>query len=170
MRKLLLMSIPFFLAGCGSVRELLRPVTPRVFQDSLPPVVSPAFALPPLAARAQDSLRERLLWVAKQKTPSDFSLERIAFQVGADSTLHLSLWFQDELRLNSHGLTTDKIRQRMRQRLGAIQPLAGKVREAGITYPVLLRSSFRSRDFLFQNARWVDDTTSWLHQDSASAP
>ncbi|MBK9575656.1 MAG: hypothetical protein IPK50_21035 [Fibrobacterota bacterium] len=168
MRKLLLLSIPFFFAGCGSIRELLRPVTPRMFQDSLPPVVAPSFSLTGKAAQAQDSLRERLLWISRQKAPSDFKLDRIAFLVRPDSTLTLALTFQDDFRVNSHGLGKDQVRQRMQERLRAARPLASRVREAGIDAPILLRSSFRSRDFLFQNARWVDDTASWPLEDSTS--
>lgn len=168
MRKLLSILSFSVVVGCGSFRELVRPITPRMFQDSLPPVVAPSFSLPGKAARAQDSLRERLLWISRQKAPSDFKLDQIAFQLRPDSSLTLALTFQDDLRVNSHGLTKDQVRQRMQERLRAARPLASRVREAGIDAPILLKSSFRSRDFLFQNARWVDDTANWLFEDSTS--
>ncbi|HOX51802.1 MAG TPA: hypothetical protein PKY05_09970 [Fibrobacteria bacterium] len=170
MRKFLVLSSFALILGCGPVREFLRPITPRAFQDSLAPVVAPGFTLPAKAAKAQDSLQERLRWISRQEPPRDFTLERIAFEIGSDSSVVLSLTFQDGERLNSHGLTREQARGRMQERLRRAHPLMAQVREAGIRHPVLLKSRFRSKDFLFQNARWVDDSTQWLATDSLPSP
>lgn len=166
MRKPLSILLFLSLAGCGSVKEILRPLTPRMFRDSLPPVVAPGFTLPAKAAKAQDSLRERLGWISQQKLPKDFSLERIAFEVGADSNLVLGISVQDDERLNSHGLSRQQIKEHMRERLRKARPLVAEVRTSGIGNPILLKSAFRSRDFLFQNARWVDDSVHQWWADS----
>lgn len=169
MRKLLVILSLSSLFGCSSFRAAIKPFAPSFFQDSTPPVVTPTFLLAGKAAKAQDSLHDRLQWLAGQTLPKDYALGQVAFGLQNDSSLVLHLRFQDGQRVNSHGLTPEQTREKIQKRLRTNAPLVSKAREAGIRTTIRLQASFRSRDFLFQNARWTDDSASWIAEDS-SAP
>lgn len=165
MRKLLVFLSLSGLFGCGSFKAAIKPFAPSFFQDSVPVVVTPTFLLAPKAAKAQDSLRERLVWLSNQPVPRDYRLAEVAFGSEHDS-LVLNLRFQDGLRVNSHGLSREQTREKVQTRLRTIAPLAKAARQAGIHAPIVLQARFRSRDFLFQNARWADDSVRWVVEDS----
>jgi len=155
MRKILLVPLLSLLAGCSLVRDLARPFLSK--SDSVP-VVAPAFSLRGRSARMQDSLRERLDWIASQATPDGIKLVRLAFHDLPDSNTELLATVEDSRRLNSHGLDAAGIRAVEAARIGNERPLLAAVRSAGIAQPFVVRAVFVSRDYLFQNSHAKRDS------------
>lgn len=162
MRTVLLLATVFCLSGCGSLRALVAPMAPSLFPDTARAVVAPSFLLSGRAAHLQDSLRPRLEWLASRRPPPDLALERLAFGSGPDSLPRLVATFTDGRRINSHGLPAAEIREQESRRIRNLAPLLADAREAGLPFPFLVRAGFKSRDFLFQNAKMVPDTVEVL--------
>jgi hypothetical protein len=169
MHKLSVFLLPCALAGCSLVGELARPFTAKAKTDSVS-VVAPSFTLRGSSARAQDSLRPRLEWIASRPLPDGLSLKSIAFRERADSSLELVAGLVDQRRLNSHGLDRAGVRALESGRIAKERPLVDQTRQAGIGFPLVARTAFIHRDYLFQGAKAIRDTVETVFPDSAAAP
>lgn len=159
MRNPILVLTFLFLAGCSLVKDLTRPFQGK--SDSVP-VVAPAFSLRGPAAHLQDSLREKLDWIASQPPSVSLSIRRLAFRNGRDSTVELLATVEDSRRLNSHGLGGEAIRAVEAKRIGAERPMLANVRSAGIDRPFVVRARFTHRDYMFQNSKAREDSVDVL--------
>lgn len=151
------------LQGCGSIARLVP-----FFGGSSDStrVATPAFLLSGRAARHQDSLMERLKYLAARPSPKGLSLGRLEFRETTDSVVQLVATYRDDLRRNSHGLSPDSVRAQESRRLLELRPMWADARQAKLPHPVVVRAAFRSKDYLFQNARMVEDTTEILLPDT----
>jgi hypothetical protein len=150
LKPLAVLLLALFLGGCATLNEMIRVVLPG--RDTSQ-VVVPSFLLTGPAARLQDSLRPRLEWLSKQKTPTELLLVRLSFRNRPDSTVELRAVLDDDHRMNSHGLTPEEIRRQEAKRIGSAAPLIASVRSAGIQEPLVVRARFRHRDYMFQASK-----------------
>ena len=172
MRKLFgTLALVFTLSGCGSVRQFLFPFWPQGATDSTrQSLVTPPFLLQGGAARHQDSLMDRLKFLETSPPPKGLSLRALAFRNSPDSSVQLVATYMDDLRLNSHGLSMQQSRSRENDRILALRPLWIQTRQAKLSHPLVIRSIFLSRDYLFQNSRMQEDTVEVVLPDSLPKP
>ncbi|MEK7392231.1 MAG: hypothetical protein AAB214_06665 [Fibrobacterota bacterium] len=155
------------LSGCGSVRQFLSPFLPSGASDSAASaVITPHFLLEGRAARLQDSLFERLKYLESRPSPSNLSLTSLAFCNRQDSSVSLCATYLDNHRQNSHGLSSEQLRAMERDRILSLRPMWVFARQSKIEVPVVVRSVFKSRDYLFQNSRMVQDTVEVVLPDT----
>jgi hypothetical protein len=154
------------LCGCSLVVDLARPFLGKT--DSVP-VVAPAFSLRGKAAHLQDSLHERLEWIAAQPAPKSLALRGLAFRNRPDSAVELLATFEDARRLNSHGMDRDGIRAREAERIGIQRPLQAAVLASGIVAPLAVRARFTHKDYMFQNSKTQTDSVEVLFPDSTGS-
>lgn len=148
------------LSGCATFSRLLEPLRTSSPSPAKAGPVVPSFALSPREGALQDSLKDRLEWLAGQPLPDSWTLVSVAFRTQSDSSLALEILLRDARRLNSGRLSDSARRVLAAKPLIQDQPLAAPARLAGLA-PVVLRSIVRSRDFLRQNSVWRQDTVSW---------
>lgn len=168
MRHLLasLFLIPF-LAGC----TLLRDITVKSLGLGAPPpeVVVHAALLEGDAARLQDSLRPRLEWLAGHG-PKDFPASRIAFGPGPDSSSgapSLEIEVEDPTRVNSHRRDAREVARAQAERLLGLRPWVAAAKGAKIDQTVVVRASYKHRNFLRSSSRFETDTITVRFADSA---
>jgi len=166
MRKLILAILVLAFTGCSLVMDLARPFLGKT--ESVP-VVTPAFTLRGKAAHLQDSLHERLEWIATQPSPKSLTLRGLAFRNRPDSAVELLAIFEDSRRLNSHGLDRDGIRSLEASRIGTERPLQAVVLSAGINIPLSVRARFSHKDYMFQNSKNRMDSVEVLFPDSTGS-
>lgn len=133
-------------------------------------IITPAFLLEGRASRWQDSLFERLKYLETRTSPSSFTLTNLAFRNGQDSSVQLCATYEDDRRQNSHGLSPEQIRALERDRILSLRPLWVFARQSKIAVPVVVRSVFKSRDYLFQNARMIEDTAEVVLPETVGKP
>jgi len=166
MRKLSSSLAFLFLAGCSQVLGVVRPL----FGQGADTVkVAPSFTLSGPARIAQDSLKNQLQWLSTRPLPSGWRLGTLAFRNRPDSTVELVALLEDSRRLNSHGYDRAGMRTREAERANRERPLWTNFRQAGILSPLVVRAAFSHKDYLFQNARTVEDTVEVPLADSAPA-
>ncbi len=159
------------LSGCGTARLLFLPfLGPSGSDTTSAQIATPSFLLEGRAARHQDSLMDRLKFLEARPSPSELKLLTLAFRNGPDSSVQVVATYQDDRRLSSHGLTPGQARTREGERIASLRPLWIYVRQAKLTHPVVIRSVFKSRDYLFQNAPMVEDTAEILLPDTVAKP
>jgi hypothetical protein len=159
----------FFLFGCGSIRQFLSPFLPTGAGDSATSaVITPHFLLEGRAARWQDSLFERLKYLESRPSPSNLSLTTLAFRNRQDSSVELCATYLDDHRQNSHGLSPEQLRALERERILSLRPMWVFARQSKIATPVVVRAVFKSRDYLFQNSRMVQDTAEVVLPDTVA--
>lgn len=158
------------LSGCGEVRQFLFPNSGLSGADSAAAVVTPAFLLEGPAARHQDSLRERLEYLRTSPTPKGLTLRKLRFRNTPDSAVQLLATYEDDRRLNSHGLTPEQVRDQETARILGLRPLWSAARQAKLEHPVVVRALFKSRDYLFQNRPLVRDSIEVILPDLAAKP
>lgn len=156
-----------FLSGC----TLLRDVTVKSLGLDAPPpeVVVPSALLEGEAARLQDSLRPRLLWLASHG-PKDFPASRMAFGTGPDSATDrsvLEIEVEDPTRVNSHRREAREVALAQADRVIALRPWVAAAKGAKIEQPVVLRASYKHRNFLRSSSRFETDTILVRFSDSA---
>lgn len=157
------------LSGCGTVRQFLSPFLPSGAADSAASaVITPHFLLEGRAARWQDSLFERLKYLESRPSPSNLALTGLAFRNGQDSSVELCATYIDDHRQNSHGLSSEQLRTLERDRILSLRPMWVFARQSKIEVPVVVRAVFKSRDYLFQNSRMVQDTVEVVLPDSVA--
>ena len=166
MRKLIPVLSILLLSGCSLVKDLARPFLGK--SESVP-VVAPAFSLHGRAAHLQDSLHERLEWIATLPPSGSMVLRGLSFRNRPDSVTELFAILEDGRRLNSHGLDREGIRDREAKRIGTERPLQASVRSAGIVQPFVVRVRFTHRDYMFQNSKPTDDSVEVLFPDSTGS-
>jgi hypothetical protein len=151
------------LSGCGEFRQFLFPSSGSSGSDSAnAAVVTPAFLLEGRAARFQDSLHERLKYLQTTPVPKELSLRKLEFRNTPDSSVQLVGTYEDDRRINSHGLSPLKIKESESARILKLRPLWASARQAKLDHPVVVRAVFKSRDYLFQNTPMVQDTAEVL--------
>ena len=153
-------------SGCGSVGRTLFPFLGSGSDTANTRIATPPFLLEGRAARHQDSLMERLKYLASRPAPSDLSLLRLEFRESPDSVVRLVATYRDDKRQNSHAQTPEGLRLRESERILGIRPMWTDAREAKLPHPIVVRAVFRSKDYLFQNARMVEDTAEVQLPDS----
>jgi len=157
------------LSGCGSVRQFLSPFLPSSATDSAASaVITPHFLLEGRAAHLQDSLFERLKYLESRPSPSNFTLTNLAFRNRQDSSVELCATYRDDRRQNSHGVSPEQLRALERERILSLRPMWVFARQSKIAVPVVVRAAFKSRDYLFQNSRMVEDTAEVVLPDSVA--
>lgn len=148
-------ALALLLGGCSSVRDVVRTFVPA--RDTVQPVV-PGFALSGRAAHLQDSLHAQLEWLSKEQLPSGLALSRLSFRNRPDSTQELVATLRDSRRINSHGLDRPGVRAQETDRIRRESPLLVSARSAGIRDPLVVRSIFQHKNYLFQGAKPLTDT------------
>lgn len=156
-----------FLAGC----TLLRDITVKSLGLDAPPpeVVVPALLLEGEAARLQDSLHPRLVWLAGHG-PKDFPASRIAFGTAPDSAtaqVMLEIEVEDPTRVNSHRREPKEVASGQADRILASRPWVAAAKAAKIELPVVLRAAYKHRNFLRSSSRFETDTVTVRFSDSA---
>lgn len=155
------------LSGC----TLLRDFTTRSLglDAPRPGAVVAGALLEGEAARLQDSLRPRLEWMAGHG-PTEFPARRIAFGPGPDSASGvpvLEIEVEDAARVNSHRRTPREVASAQAARLLALAPWVAAARSARIEQAVVVRASYRHRNFLRSSSRFETDTVLVRFSDSA---
>jgi hypothetical protein len=164
-----ILALFFTLCGCGGVRQFLFPSFGMSASDSADAaVVTPAFLLEGRAARHQDSLRERLAYLKSTPAPKGLSLRKLEFRNTPDSVVQLVATYDDDRRINSHGLSPAQIQETEMSRILKIRPLWISARQTKLDHPLVVRAVFKSRDYLFQNRPLVQDTAEVLLPDSVA--
>jgi hypothetical protein len=162
-----MLSLSATLSGCGAVRQFLLPQAGMSVSDSARGVVTPAFLLEGRAAHHQDSLRERLEYLRTTPAPKGLSLRKLEFRNAPDSTVQLVATYDDDRRINSHGLTPAQVEETEISRILRLRPLLAHVRQSKLDHPVVVRARYKSRDYLFQNAPMTVDSAEIILPDSA---
>lgn len=160
----------FLLAGCGSVGRALFPFVGTGSDTPAAPIATPPFLLGGRAARHQDSLMERLQHLVSRPAPKELRLVRLEFRDTPDSVVQLVATYVDDRRQNSHALSPEQVRARESERVAAMRPLWIDARQAKLEHPVVVRAAYKAKDYLFQNARMIDDTVEVLLPDSIAKP
>lgn len=170
MRKTFLtFSLALILSGCGALRDFVG--LPPVAATPTGTVVTPSFLLSGRAARFQDSLGPRLQYISERPSPANLSLRTLGFREESDSSLSLVATYEDDRRVNSHGLSHEQVRDLEAKRILGLRPLWAHVRQAKLEHPVVVRAVYHSKDYLFQNARMERDTVEVrLPETVVSAP
>lgn len=162
------------LVGCGSVGRALFPFVGSGSDTATARIATPPFLLDGRAARHQDSLMDRLQYLVSRPAPKQLSLIRLEFRnasgdstaLGTDSVVQLVATYVDDRRQNSHTLSQEQVRARESERIAAMRPLWIDARQAKLAHPVVVRAAYKAKDYLFQNARMIDDTVEVLLSDS----
>jgi hypothetical protein len=167
MRNLL---APLILLASFSGCTLLRDITVKSLGLGAPPpeVVVHATLLEGDAARLQDSLRPRLEWLASHG-PKDFPATRIAFGPGPDSSSGapvLEIEVEDPTRVNSHRREARDVALGQADRLLALRPWVAAAKGAKIDQTVVVRASYKHRNFLRSSSRFETDTITVRFSDS----
>ncbi len=173
MRKcfaILFLVAAFLPTGCGSVGRALFPFVGSGSDTAGVRIATPPFLLDGRAARHQDSLMERLQHLAARPAPKDLKLVRLEFRDTPDSVVQLVATYVDDRRQNSHALSRERVRAVESERIAAMRPLWLDARQAKLTHPVVVRAAYKAKDYLFQNARMLDDTVEVLLSDSIAKP
>lgn len=164
-----MLSLLLTLCGCGGVRQFLFPNAGMSASDSArAAVVTPPFLLEGRAARHQDSLRERLEYLRTTPAPKGLTLRMLQFRNAPDSSVQLVATYDDDRRINSHGLSASQVKDRETERILGLRPLWAHVRQAKLDHPLVVRTRYKSRDYLFQNAPMVQDTAEVLLPDTVA--
>jgi len=161
------LSILVALSGCSLVRDLVG--KGRSSLDEPADVVAPGQLLDGEAARLQDSLRPKLLWLSTHG-PKKFAATRIAFRAGVDSTepsMLLEIDVDEPDRLNAHRQTPTDLARSEARRILSLRPWAKEASASKVAQPLVLRVAFKSRDFLSAAGRFEDDTVSVRYLDSS---
>lgn len=155
------------LGGCSLLREIT--VKSLGLGATPPTVVVPAALLEGDAARMQDSLLPRLEWLSTHG-PRDFPASRIAFGIAADSAsteLGLEIDIEDPARVNSHRKEAREVARGQADRILALRPWAATAKGAKIEHAVVLRTTYKHRNFLRSSSRFETDTVTVRLSDSA---
>ncbi len=151
---------PLLLAGCSllpiSVRQEL-PVASRSYSSAIPP----GAGLPPRAAKLQDSLRNRLEWLAPRLAEDAPYIERLAFEERADSSIGLSLRMTDANGWNSHLHDSAEIArlERCRWQKRMLKKWPEALQEAGLSeWPLRWQMAYRHHDAQWGRSDWKWDT------------
>jgi len=164
-----ILSLFLTLCGCGEVRQFLFPNAGMSGSDSASTaVVTPAFLLEGRAARQQDSLHERLAYLKSTPAPKGLSLRKLEFRNTPDSAVQLVATYEDDRRINSHGLTPKQMKEMETSRILGLRPLWIPARQSKLEHPLVVRAVFKSRDYLFQNRPLAQDTAEVLLPDSVA--
>lgn len=158
------------LSGCGSVGRALFPFFGPGSDTASVRIATPPFLLDGRAARHQDSLMERLQYLVSRPAPKELSLVRLEFRNAPDSVVQLVATYSDDRRQNSHALSLEQVRARESQRIAATRPMWIDARQAKLAHPVVVRAAYKAKDYLYQNARMVEDTVEVLLSDSIAKP
>lgn len=154
------------LGGCSILRDL---ASKSLGLDAPPPeVVVPAALLEGEAARMQDSLRPRLAWLASHG-PKDFPASRIAFGPCPDSPSGapvLEIEIEDPTRVNSHRREAREVARAQADRILALRPWVAAAKGAKIDQAVVVRASYKHRNFLRSSSRFETDTITVRFSDS----
>ena len=164
MRPILIVSLFLFATGCSLVQTLVG--KSRATLEGPPDPVVPGQILEGQAARLQDSLRPRLTWLASHGSRA-YPATKIAFRNEADSATAVLVVEADEgQRINTQGSFPEQTARQQAQRILSSRPWTLEAAAARIEQPLVVRIAFRSRNFLRQNDRFVDDTIEVRYLDS----
>ena len=155
-----------FLAGCTLLRDIT--VKSLGLETSPPVVVVPALLLEGEAARLQDSLHPRLVWLASHG-PKDFPASRIAFATAPDSAtaqVVLEIEVEDPTRVNSHRREPKEVARAQADRILGLRPWVAAAKGAKIEQTVVVRASYKHRNFLRSSSRFETDTVTVRFSDS----
>jgi len=165
MRPFLLASILFVATGCSLVQDLVGKGR-TTLAGPVDPIV-PGQLLDGRAAQLQDSLRPKLTWLTTHGS-RDFPATRIAFRNTSDGTPEPLVVDADEARrINSQGSSAEETARNEARRILSLRPWVLEAAAARIEHPLVVRIAFRSRNFLRQNDRFVDDTVEVRYADSS---
>lgn len=164
-------AVALSLTGCSGARQFLLPfLGPSASDSTRVAIVTPPSLLEGRAAHHQDSLIEQLKFLQGSKPPKDLELLKLEFRNAPDSQVQLVATFTDEHRLNSHGLSKPQLLAAQNTRLLGLRPLWALARQSKLTHPLVIRAAFKHRDYFFQNAPLIPDTTEVVLPDSLAKP